>query len=170
MTGITTGLLAATESALAVDVEAIDWFIVVTGLFGGLALFLYGMDRLTESLRMAAGRRVRSAISRMTRNRVLGAISGAGVTAVIQSSSVTTVLVVGFISSGLLDLGQGIGVILGANVGTTITAQIVAFEVSRYALLIVATGYSLCSSGHRIGEWSGATSSWALASSSSGWR
>lgn len=123
--------------------EEIDWFIVITGLFGGLAVFLLGMDRLTESLRVAAGRGVRYVLARMTRNRFLGAASGAGVTAVIQSSSVTTVLVVGFISSGVMNLRQGIGVILGANVGTTITAQVVAFSVSRYALLIVALGYGL---------------------------
>lgn len=121
----------------------IDWFVVVTGLFGGLAVFLYGMDRMTEALRVAAGRRVRLALNRMTRNRFLGALSGAGVTAIIQSSSVTTVLVVGFISSGVMSLGQGIGVILGANVGTTITAQVIAFSVSRYALAIIAVGYGI---------------------------
>ncbi len=122
---------------------AIDWFVVTTGLLGGLAVFLFGMDRLTESLRVAAGSRMRYVLARMTRNRFLGAASGAGVTAVIQSSSVTTVLVVGFISSGTMNLSQGIGVILGANVGTTITAQVVAFSVSRYALLIVALGYGI---------------------------
>ena len=127
----------------AVSDGAIDWFIVVTGLLGGLALFLFGMDRMTEALRVAAGSRLRDALERMTRNRVTGALSGAGVTAIIQSSSVTTVLVVGFISSGVMHLRQAIPVILGANVGTTITAQVVAFSVSRYALLIVAIGYGI---------------------------
>lgn len=134
-------MLAASEPVAAGD--GIDWFIVVTGLFGGLAVFLFGMDRMTEALRVAAGNRIRHALARLTRNRFLGAASGAGVTAVIQSSSVTTVLVVGFISSGVMSLSQGIGVILGANIGTTITAQVVAFSVSRYALLIVAVGYAL---------------------------
>ncbi len=123
--------------------EGIDWFVVVTGLLGGLAVFLFGMDRLTEALRVAAGSRMRFVLARMTRNRFLGALSGAGVTAVIQSSSVTTVLVVGFISSSVMTLSQGIGVILGANVGTTVTAQVVAFSVARYALMIVALGYGL---------------------------
>ena len=123
--------------------DGIDWFIVITGLFGGLAVFLFGMDRMTEALRVAAGARLRFVLARMTKNRFLGALSGAGVTAVIQSSSVTTVLVVGFISSNIMNLSQGIGVILGANVGTTVTAQIVAFSVSRYALMIVALGYGL---------------------------
>ena len=133
--------VVATE---AVEAQStLDWFVVITGLFGGLAVFLFGMDRMTEALRVAAGNRIRRALARMTKNRVYGALSGAGVTAVIQSSSVTTVLVVGFISSGVMTLTQGIGVILGANVGTTITAQVVAFSVDRYALLIVAVGYAM---------------------------
>ncbi len=134
--------LAAADTVEA-SIVSIDWFIVVTGLFGGLAVFLFGMDRMTEALRVAAGNSIRFALARMTKNRFVGALSGAGVTAVIQSSSVTTVLVVGFISSGVMTLSQGIGVILGANVGTTITAQVVAFSISRYALLIVALGYGL---------------------------
>ncbi len=134
--------LAATAPAAEAG-GAIDWFIVVTGLFGGLAVFLFGMDRMTEALRVVAGNRVRLGLARMTKNRVLAALSGAGVTAVIQSSSVTTVLVVGFITSGVMNLSQAIGVILGANVGTTITAQVVAFSVSRYALMIVAIGYGI---------------------------
>ena len=135
-------MIAVTDPVTA-DTTGIDWFIVVTGLFGGLAVFLFGMDRMTEALRVVAGRRMRLWLARMTRNRFLGALSGAGVTAVIQSSSVTTVLVVGFISSEVMNLTQGIGVILGANVGTTVTAQVIAFSVSRYALLIVALGYGL---------------------------
>jgi len=141
MTTMTWLVLAASEPVA--DGDGIDWFIVVSGLFGGLAVFLFGMDRMTEALRVAAGNRIRHALARLTRNRFLGAASGAGVTAVIQSSSVTTVLVVGFISSGVMSLSQGIGVILGANIGTTITAQVVAFSVSRYALLIVAVGYGM---------------------------
>lgn len=141
MSTMTWSMLAASEPAA--DGDGIDWFIVVTGLFGGLAVFLFGMDRMTEALRVAAGNRIRHALARLTRNRFLGAASGAGVTAIIQSSSVTTVLVVGFISSGVMSLSQGIGVILGANIGTTITAQVVAFSVSRYALSIVAIGYGM---------------------------
>ena len=136
------GAFAAVDPVLASG-EDIDWFIVVTGLFGGMAVFLFGMDRMTEALRVAVGSRLRFALARMTKNRYLGALTGAGVTAVIQSSSVTTVLVVGFISSNVMNLSQGIGVILGANVGTTITAQMVAFSISRYALMIVALGYGL---------------------------
>ncbi len=133
----------ATAAPISTGGDDIDWFIIVTGLFGGLAVFLFGMDRMTEALRVAASSRIRFALARMTKNRFLGATSGAGVTAVIQSSSITTVLVVGFISSGVMTLSQAIPVILGANVGTTITAQVVAFSVSRYALMIVAIGYAL---------------------------
>ncbi|MFW2381305.1 MAG: Na/Pi cotransporter family protein [Acidimicrobiales bacterium] len=140
---VLTSFVFATVEPVAASGDDIDWFIVVTGLFGGLAVFLFGMDRMTEALRVAAGSKVRFALARMTKNRVLGATSGAGVTAVIQSSSITTVLVVGFISSGVMSLSQAIPVILGANVGTTITAQVVAFSVSRYALMIVAIGYGI---------------------------
>ncbi|MDJ0924105.1 MAG: Na/Pi cotransporter family protein [Acidimicrobiia bacterium] len=122
---------------------SIDTFVVVTGLFGGLALFLMGMDRMTRSLRVIAGDRMRSILGRLTVNRFAAAGTGAGVTAVIQSSSVTTVLVVGFITAGLMTLQQSVGVIMGANVGTTITAQIIAFKVSRYALGMIALGFIL---------------------------
>jgi len=142
MSSLTLSILA-TAAPTAKGDGPIDWFIVASGLLGGLAVFLFGMDRMTDALRVAAGERIRHALAKMTRNRFLGALSGAGVTAVIQSSSVTTVLVVGFISSGVMNLSQGIGIILGANIGTTITAQVVAFSVSRYALLLVAIGYGV---------------------------
>ena len=121
----------------------IDTFIVVVELLGGLAIFLLGMDRMTEALRLIAGSRMRDVLARLTTNRFMGMATGAGVTAVIQSSSVTTVLVVGFISSGLMSLTQSLGVIIGANVGTTITAQIVAFKITSYALLGVAVGFAI---------------------------
>ncbi|MFT5409394.1 MAG: phosphate:Na+ symporter, partial [Verrucomicrobiales bacterium] len=114
---------------------------ILTGLGGGLALFLYGMRKMTEALKLVAGARMKSFLARLTSNRFSAAFAGAGVTAVIQSSSVTTVLVVGFITSGLLTLSQSIGIILGANIGTTITAQIIAFKVTKYALAMVAAGF-----------------------------
>ncbi len=128
------------EAATTSD-GSIDTFVVVTGLFGGLALFLMGMDRMTSSLRVIAGDKMRTVLGRLTANRFAAAGTGAGVTAIIQSSSVTTVLVVGFISAGLMTLQQSVGVIMGANVGTTITAQIIAFNVSRYALGLVGLGW-----------------------------
>ncbi len=122
---------------------SIDSFLVLSGLFGGLALFLMGMDRMTRSLRTLAGDRMRGILNKLTSNRIAAASTGAGLTAVIQSSSVTTVLVVGFITAGLLTLEQSVGVIMGANIGTTITAQIIAFKVSRYALALLAVGFGI---------------------------
>jgi phosphate:Na+ symporter len=114
---------------------------LIFGLLGGLALFLYGMGQMADSLKIVAGDRMKSILARLTRNRVAGVLTGAFVTAVIQSSSVTTVLVVGFISAGLMTLAQSVGVILGADIGTTITAQIIAFNIKEYSLLLVAAGF-----------------------------
>ena len=118
-------------------------FPITMGLCGGLALFLFGMEILADGLKAVAGSRMKKILRRLTGNRLMGVTTGAFVTAVIQSSSVTTVLVVGFISAGLMSLTQSVGVIMGANIGTTITAQIIAFKVTKYALLFIATGYGI---------------------------
>ena len=110
-------------------------------LLGGLALFLYGMEKMTDGLKAAAGKQMNRLLAKLTGNPVLGAITGAIVTAVIQSSSVTTVLVVGFVSAGLMTLVQSVGVIFGANVGTTMTAQIVAFNTTALAYPLIAIGF-----------------------------
>jgi len=112
-------------------------------LSGGLALFLFGMEQMIKGLLVIAGDQMKNILARLTTNRVMGAVTGAAVTAVIQSSSVTTVLTVGFVSAGLMSVTQAAGVIMGANLGTTITAQIVAFKVTNYALLAVALGFIL---------------------------
>ncbi len=127
----------------AAEAGSIDMTLLLMGLFGGLAVFLLGMDHLTESLKAVAGDKMRLILGKLTTNRFMGIVTGAGITAVIQSSSVTTVLVVGFISSGLMSLSQAIGVIMGANIGTTITAQIIAFKVTKYALALVAVGFGV---------------------------
>lgn len=114
---------------------------LLMGVAGGLALFLFGMDQMSRSLKVVAGSRLRQWIGRMTTNPLKGAVAGAVTTAVIQSSSVTTVLVIGFVSAGLMSLGQAIGVIMGSNIGTTVTAQIAAFDITEYALLLVAGGF-----------------------------
>ena len=119
-----------------------DWPKMAIQLFGGLALFLFGMEQMANALKAVAGERMKVVLAKLTTNRFMGAITGAFVTAVIQSSSVTTVLVVGFISAGLMSMSQSIGVIMGANIGTTITAQIVAFKVTKYAMLMIAIGFS----------------------------
>ncbi len=123
--------------------ESIDWAVMTMGLVGGLAIFLLGMDRTVSGFRALAGDRVRWLLTHTTGNRWRGTATGAGVTAIIQSSSVTTVLLVGLISAGVMSLEQSIGVIFGASVGTTVTAQIIAFKVTRYALAVVAVGYAI---------------------------
>ena len=121
----------------------INWFDVFFGLTGGLAIFLFGMTQMTDALKAAAGEGLKSALAKLTPNRVTGALTGAAVTAVIQSSSVTTVLLVGFISAGLMTLQQSIGVILGANVGTTITAMLAALAVGEIHAVTVAFAHLL---------------------------
>lgn len=131
------------------DGDSLRLFPLLMGLLGGLALFLHGLDQLSTSLKAVAGSRMKQILSRLTRNRVTAVLTGALVTAVIQSSSITTVLVVGFVTAGLMTLVQSIGVIMGANIGTTITAQIIAFRVTEYALLLVALGFAVVFLGRR---------------------
>ena len=121
----------------------LDYGVIIMGLAGGLALFLFGMRNLTDSLKTVAGERMKQVLGKLTTNRFSGLLAGTLITAVIQSSSITTVLLVGFVSAGLMTLGQSVGVILGADIGTTITAQIIAFKVTRYALAIIAAGFLL---------------------------
>jgi len=121
----------------------IDWFNMSMKLLGGLALFLFGMEQMADALKAVAGERMKIILAKLTTNRFMGAATGAFVTAIIQSSSVTTVLVVGFITAGLMSMAQSVGVIMGANIGTTITAQIVAFKVTKFALLMVAVGFGM---------------------------
>ncbi len=120
-----------------------DFLQIVVGVFGGLALFLFGMGQMTDTLKSVAGRGMRTLLARLTTNRCTGAFTGAFVTAVVQSSSVTTVLLVGFISADLMSLEQAIGVIMGANIGSTVTAQLIAFNVSQFALPLVTIGFAL---------------------------
>ncbi len=120
---------------------SLDVASILIGLTGGLALFLFGLDQMSDALKLIAGDGLRRVLAKLTTNRFTGAVAGALITAVIQSSSVTTVLVVGFISAGLMSLTQSIGVIMGANIGSTITAQLVAFKITHYALLLVAIGF-----------------------------
>ena len=121
----------------------LEWITMSISLLGGLALFLYGMEQMAEALKTVAGQRMKDILSRLTTNRISAAATGAFVTAIIQSSSVTTVLVVGFISAGMMSLSQSIGIIMGANIGTTITAQIVAFKITKTAMLLITIGFSM---------------------------
>jgi phosphate:Na+ symporter len=121
--------------------QEVDWLQLGMGLFGGLALFLGGLDVLSEGLKMAAGNTLRTVLQKLTVNRFMGATTGAFVTAVLNSSSVTTVLVVGFVTAGVMTLAQSVGVIMGANIGSTMTAQLLAFNLSAYSLIPIAIGF-----------------------------
>jgi len=141
--GVLLGVSVPALATAAGGDNGMDWWNMSMQLFGGLALFLFGMEQMADALKAVAGERMKLILARLTTNRFMGAVTGAFVTAIIQSSSVTTVLVVGFISAGLMSMAQSIGVIMGANIGTTITAQIIAFKITKAALLMVAVGFGM---------------------------
>ena len=118
--------------------EAIE---IVFGLLGGLAVFIFGMNMMSECLQKAAGEKMKTILSLLTKNPVLGVLAGALTTAVLQSSSATTVMAIGFVSAGLMTLPQAISIILGANIGTTMTAQIIAFKISDYIYVFIFIGF-----------------------------
>lgn len=128
---------------------------VLFGLIGGLGLFLFGMRTMSDSLQKVAGDRMRKILATLTNNRFVGTFVGLAVTAIIQSSSATTVMVVGFVNAGLLSLVQAIGVVLGANIGTTITAQLISLNIAEFALpaIGVGTAIALFSKDRLKGYW-----------------
>lgn len=139
------------EPALFVlHIRKSNWvFIMLIGLSGGLALFLFGMSLMSEGMQNSAGNRMRGILGRLTQNRFVALGLGALVTMVIQSSSATNVMLVSFVNSKLLRFRQTIGVMMGAAIGTTITAQIIAFELTDYALLFVVFGLMINYVGHK---------------------
>ncbi|AJF06661.1 Na/Pi cotransporter family protein [Geoalkalibacter subterraneus] len=116
---------------------------LIFGVLGGLGLFIFGMRTMSEGLQKIAGERLRRILAALTNNRIIGTLVGIGVTALIQSSSATTVMVVGFVNAGMMSLVQSIGVVLGANIGTTITAQLIAFKITHFALPAIGIGAGL---------------------------
>lgn len=116
---------------------------IIFGLVGGLAMFLFGMNSMSDALQKAAGEKMKKVLSFLTKNPLMGALAGALVTAVLQSSSATTVMVIGFVSAGLMSLPQAVSVIFGANIGTTMTAQLMAFKISNYIYPIIFIGFML---------------------------
>ena len=117
---------------------------MILQLFGGLALFLYGMDSMSRAIQQGAGKRLRGLLARCTANPVAGVLTGAAVTAVVQSSSAVTVMVIAFLAAGLLQLRQAVPVVFGANIGTTVTAQLLAFQVEKGRYLLLFCGVLLC--------------------------
>ncbi len=113
---------------------------VIIQTLGGLGLFILGMKMMTDGLQLAAGKRIKTILGAVSSNRIIGFITGAGVTAMIQSSSATTVMLIGFVTAGLMTFQQAVSVTLGANVGTTMTAQLIAFKLTEAALPAIAIG------------------------------
>jgi len=116
---------------------------IIVQTLGGLGLFILGMKTMTDGLQLIAGQKIKKVLEAVSSNRILGCLTGAGVTAVIQSSSATTVMLIGFVSAGIMNLTQATGIILGANIGTTVTAQMIAFKFSAIALPAIAIGVPL---------------------------
>ncbi len=128
---------------IAVEVLGMNFRMLMLNAFAGLAIFVWGMLLMSDGLQKVAGERMKSILRFFSRNRVVALLAGAGVTAVIQSSSASTVMVIGFINAGLLNLSQAIGIIFGTNIGTTVTAQIVSFDVGALAMPAIIAGLLL---------------------------
>lgn len=126
-------------------------------MLGGLALFLFGMQTMSNGLEAAAGNKMKSILEKLTSNRILGVLVGAVITAVIQSSSATTVMAVGFVNSGLMTLNQAVWIIMGANIGTTITGQLIALDIGAIAPLfaIIGVGAMMFSKSEKVHHISG---------------
>jgi phosphate:Na+ symporter len=122
-------------------VASVNPLVAIVGLAGGLAVFLLGLDTLTDSLRSQSGAGLRRLMARLTRNRFTGLLTGVLATVLLQSSSVTTVLAVGLVTAGIMTFPQSLAIVLGANVGTTVTAQIIAFDITTLGLAMLAGGY-----------------------------
>ncbi|MDY6786682.1 MAG: Na/Pi cotransporter family protein [candidate division WOR-3 bacterium] len=125
------------------SVFGLNWLEIIFGIVGGLGLFLFGLKYMSDGLQKVAGDRMRNIIAKLTKNTFFAVIMGLTVTSMIQSSSATTVMVVGLVNAGLMNLAQSIGVIMGANIGTTITAQLIAFRLGDYALPAIALGVAM---------------------------
>ncbi|MEG1050251.1 MAG: Na/Pi symporter, partial [Oscillospiraceae bacterium] len=124
-------------------------------LCGGLSLFLYGMHMMSSGLEAAAGNRMKSILEKLTSNTFMGVVVGTAITAIIQSSSATTVMLVGFVNSGLMQLSQAVGVIMGANIGTTVTGLLIALDVTEIAPLFAFVGVCMVmfSKSEKVNHW-----------------
>ena len=154
LAGLSGDALAGTGNAAGAGITARpihvrDIITMTIGLVGGLGIFLLGMEFSEEGLKHAAGDKMRAVLSTLTSNRALALVVGVAVTALLQSSSASTVMLVGFVEATAMNLFQAIGVIIGAKIGTTITAQIIAFNLAKYALLLIALGVLIRATGRR---------------------
>eukprot|EP01098_Paradermamoeba_levis_P008973 TRINITY_DN3704_c0_g1_i1.p1 TRINITY_DN3704_c0_g1~~TRINITY_DN3704_c0_g1_i1.p1 ORF type:complete len:345 (+),score=86.27 TRINITY_DN3704_c0_g1_i1:159-1193(+) len=122
-------------------VDQIDWFKVISELLAGLALFLFGMNKMTESLKLIAGDKMKDILGSLSNNRVMGFITGIIASGVMQSSTVVSVMLVSFVTSKFMNFAQAFSILLGVQIGATFVSQIVAFKVTKYALLMIAGGF-----------------------------
>ena len=132
-----------TATVASFGIVSLDIRSIFFQVFGGLAIFIFGMQMMSKNLQQVAGNRMKSILRKLTANRLMGVMAGALVTALIQSSSATTVITVSFVNSALMTLQQAVGVILGANIGTTITGQLIAFKVTKFALPMITIGFAI---------------------------
>jgi phosphate:Na+ symporter len=130
-----------TSSLAEIEPNSLDLIQMLGLLVGGLALFLFGLELMTGGLKAIAGSRLQDLLGKLTANRFRGVLAGAFVTALLNSSTITTVLMVGFVSAGLMTLAQSVPMIMGANIGSTVTAQIIAFDVSALTPFMLAFGF-----------------------------
>ncbi len=133
----------------------LDWKDVIFNLIGGLGIFLFGMKTMSSGMQQLAGNRIKKFFDMLTNNRLMGVGVGLVVTAIIQSSSATTVMLVGFINAGLMDLQQAVGIIMGANIGTTITSWIIAIKITKFALPVLGVGsiMAMFSKNRKVNNW-----------------
>jgi phosphate:Na+ symporter len=135
------GTIFCAADAWAADLSEIHWGFQLMGLMGGLAFFLFGMELMSDGMQRAAGDRLRTILTNLTKNKYRGMLLGVVVTMLVQSGSATSVMLVGFVQAGLMQFVQTIGVLIGSGIGMTITAQLIAFNVTDYALVMIAAGF-----------------------------
>lgn len=146
-------MLASKAFALGFDIKTETLPHAFMGLLGGITFLLYGLDKMTSSFKALAGRKLKYVLGKLTTNRFSSLLTGAGVTAIVQSSAATTVMVVGFISAKLMTLPQSLAVILGADIGTTLTVQLIAFKLNQYALIFIIIGFMIKSVSKSDSMW-----------------
>lgn len=146
-------LIGAPAFASNFKVTALTWPHAIMGLLGGITFLLYGLDKMTSAFKSLAGERLKYILGTLTKNKISALMTGATVTAIVQSSAATTVMVVGFISAKLMTLPQSLGVILGSDIGTTLTVQLIAFKLNQYALIFVIIGFFIKSLSKKESYW-----------------
>ncbi len=146
-------LVGAPAFASNFNITAKTWPHAIMGLLGGITFLLYGLDKMTSAFKSLAGERLKYILGRLTKNKISALMTGAGVTAIVQSSAATTVMVVGFISAKLMTLPQSLAVILGSDIGTTLTVQLIAFKLNQYALIFIIIGFIVKSLSKKESIW-----------------